>query len=49
MTDLLRFCQSTTGSYILIGLFFMLNMLLGVMCLTTLLHWLIRFVKAAWE
>lgn len=49
MDALLGFCQSGTGQLILIFLFGVGSLLLTGMAFTTLLHWLIRFVKNAWD
>ena len=48
MDALLRFCQSATGGLILVVLATALLALLEVMFFSTLLRWLIRFVKDAW-
>jgi len=48
MDALLRFCQSTTGMFLLVLLLGALVLLLEGMIITTAIRWFLRFVKDAW-
>ncbi len=49
MDALLCFCQSGTGGLILVLLAGVLILLFEVMVVTTAIHWVVRFVKKAWD
>ncbi len=49
MADVLQFCTSGYRGLILVALAGFLTLLFQMMIVTTVLRWLIRFVKDAWE
>lgn len=49
MADILEFCTSGYRVFILVALVGFLALLFQVMCVTTALRWLVRFVKDAWD